>query len=47
MKDVTLWNLWYAALVGLPLVMTRMLIKHAMVRAVERRRARSSIDRRS
>jgi ferric iron reductase protein FhuF len=46
MQDVILWSLWYAALIALPLVMTRMSIKHAMSRAVGRRRVLSSINRR-
>jgi len=46
MQEVILWSLWYAALIALPLVMTRMLIKHAMSRAVGRRRVFSSINRR-
>ena len=51
----SLWREWkidrldawqYAALIALPLVMTRMSIKHAMSRAVGRRRVLSSINRR-
>lgn len=46
MKDVALWSLWYGILVTLPLVLTRMLIKHAMVRAVTRRRVYALMKRR-
>ncbi len=46
MQDVILWSVWYGALIVLPSVMTRMLIKHGMVRAVGRRRMLSSINRR-
>lgn len=41
MKDVTLWSLWYGILVTVPPVITRMLIKRTMARAVTRRRVHS------
>ncbi len=46
MKDVTLWSLWYGILVTLPPVITRMLIKHVMARAVTRRRVSTFMKRR-
>lgn len=46
MKDAAVWGLWYGILVTLPPVITRMLIKHAMARAVTRRRVHSLIKRR-
>lgn len=46
MNDVALWSLWYGILVTLPPVITRMLIKHAMARAVTRRRVSSLMKRR-
>ncbi|UVT15192.1 MAG: hypothetical protein H8K04_15430 [Nitrospira sp.] len=46
MQELILWSLWYAALIALPLGMTRMLIKHAMSRAVGGRRVLSLINRR-
>lgn len=36
MSNAILWGLWYGILVTLPPVVTRMLIKHAMARAVAR-----------
>ncbi|MGQ0555104.1 MAG: hypothetical protein ACT4PN_04075 [Nitrospiraceae bacterium] len=45
MRDVTLWSLWYGILVTLPPVITRMLIKHAMARAVTPRRVLSLMER--
>jgi ferric iron reductase protein FhuF len=44
MNNVILWSLWYGALVTLPLVMTRLLIKRSMVRVIPRRRL-SSVKR--
>lgn len=46
MNDVILWSVWYGVLITLPLVMTRLLIKKAMVRAITRRRRLSPINRR-
>ncbi len=47
MKDVILWSLWYGVLVTVPSLMTRLLIKNAMVKAVTHRRVSSSMKRRS
>lgn len=44
MNDLILWSLWYGLLATLPLVMTRLFIKNAMVRVVARRRL-SSVKR--
>jgi hypothetical protein len=46
MNDLILWSMWYLTLGALPLVMTRMLIKNAMARAVTRRRVPSFMKRR-
>lgn len=46
MKDVALWSLWYGILVTAPPIITRMLIKYAMARAVTRRRVSSLMKRR-
>ncbi len=45
MNNLILWSVWYGILVTLPLVMTQLLIKYAMARAMTRRRVPSSINR--
>ncbi len=45
MKDVILWSLWYGMFASVPIVMTRLLIKNAMARAVTRRRVLSPANR--
>lgn len=47
MKDVALWSMWYGILVTGPPVITRLLIKHTMARAMAQRRLARSIHRRS
>lgn len=45
MNELILQSLWYGILATLPPVMTRLLIKDAMVRASTRRRVHSSMKR--
>lgn len=45
MKDVILWSVWYGMFASVPIVMTRLLIKNAMTRAVTLRRGLSPADR--
>jgi|GEM_PF-3807281 len=45
MKDVVLWSVWYGILVTLPPIMTRLLIKNAMVRMKARSQQPSSVRR--
>lgn len=47
MNEMMLQSLWYGILATLPSVMTRILIKNAMERAVTRRRVPSLMKRRS
>lgn len=42
MNEMILQSLWYGILAALPTVMTRMLIKNAMVRAIAHRRPSSA-----
>lgn len=41
MNEMILWGIWYGVLATLPLFMTRLFIKNAMVRVVVRRRLSS------
>lgn len=45
MNDAILWSVWAGILVTLPFVITKMLIKNAMARAVTRRRVSSLMKR--
>lgn len=45
MNEVILWSLWYGALGALPLIMTRLLIKNAMVRITARSRRPALVRR--